>query len=231
MKQCSFCHSNDLHLVKYVTSNNVIQYRYQCKTCGHLDLRCLKHNSIPKNIDIPFADIEAKNSYYYNKNYSYVDNKPDHKKYITSSIWKNKKEEILKLKGNKCIICGNNEVINIHHLNYNFLGHEEENEYKDVVVLCQSCHEKLHEYLKDNKSKYSYLKFELMKLRLEFNKKYHDEINNLVYFYTKNLVKDFSNKKAMEVCISTIYGETNCLNPIFEEINTDYICKKITGGK
>lgn len=41
-----------------------------------------------------------------------------------------------------CFRCGSRERLNVHHKNYKNLGNETD---KDLVVLCENCHKKLHQ--------------------------------------------------------------------------------------
>lgn len=49
-----------------------------------------------------------------------------------------KRDEILKIKGNKCYFCGKNYNLNVHHINY------KSNNLSNLYLLCSSCHNKLH---------------------------------------------------------------------------------------
>lgn len=37
-----------------------------------------------------------------------------------------------------------NNPLEVHHLTYNYIGHEEERIYQDLVTLCRSCHKMVH---------------------------------------------------------------------------------------
>lgn len=47
-----------------------------------------------------------------------------------------------------CVACGSrgsmNNPIEVHHLSYNHLGHEENRIYEDLCCLCRSCHKLTH---------------------------------------------------------------------------------------
>ena len=49
-----------------------------------------------------------------------------------------KRNEILKIKGNKCYFCEKTNKLDIHHKTY------ESNELKNLLVLCHQCHMRLH---------------------------------------------------------------------------------------
>lgn len=65
--------------------------------------------------------------------------------YLASPEWKKKRAEIKDFYGNKCYICGDENNLEVHHIDYKGLGHETE---YDTVCLCHDCHMKMHE-LKD----------------------------------------------------------------------------------
>lgn len=64
--------------------------------------------------------------------------------------WKEKRKHIMERDGNRCVICGSTEDLQIHHRQYRF--NEVTNrkvmpwDYPDkcLITLCKSCHEKGH---------------------------------------------------------------------------------------
>ena len=65
-----------------------------------------------------------------------------YKEYLKSDHWQQKRIDALDHYGNSCVLCGSQDNINVHHRNYNNLGHE--NIKTDLIVLCKLCHEKFH---------------------------------------------------------------------------------------
>jgi len=68
--------------------------------------------------------------------------------YINSQDWKDKSERAKKRAGYRCQLCNSpqGEVkLNTHHRTYERLGNEQ---YSDLIVLCQDCHNKFHNQLK-----------------------------------------------------------------------------------
>lgn len=70
------------------------------------------------------------------------DNWIDYNAYIQSDEWKAKRDQRLALDCNKCQVCGSSDGLEVHHLTYRNLGHEEMN---DLITLCHDCHKKQHE--------------------------------------------------------------------------------------
>ena len=66
-------------------------------------------------------------------------------KYLRSNEWKQKKQIRLILDDNKCAKCGNTNNLQLHHINYSRLTHEDI--IDDLVILCSECHLELHEKL------------------------------------------------------------------------------------
>lgn len=69
--------------------------------------------------------------------------------YLQSSKWKNTKKKLFKSKLVKrvdsiavCSVCESSNKLNVHHRTYKNLGNEK---MRDLVVLCELCHEKAHD--------------------------------------------------------------------------------------
>lgn len=69
-----------------------------------------------------------------------------YRKYLLSETWKKKAEERMKIDDHTCQMCGckgsQENPLQCHHFNYYSVGSE--NVYKDLVVLCRSCHGMVH---------------------------------------------------------------------------------------
>lgn len=66
--------------------------------------------------------------------------------YMKSNDWKRKRQERLQIDGNRCIMCGRSWNLEVHHIHYRSLGHE--NVLSDLCTLCKSCHQLIHNYYK-----------------------------------------------------------------------------------
>ena len=66
--------------------------------------------------------------------------------YLQSSHWKDIRRQRLAMDGFQCSICGTAKNLDVHHLTYERLGHED---LDDLVSLCKRCHAIVHE--KDKK--------------------------------------------------------------------------------
>jgi hypothetical protein len=77
----------------------------------------------------------------------------EYQAYLSTEHWKNKRQEVLSIRGCKCEKCGEwgNEI---HHLSYDNLWKEPLN---DLQVLCDDCHEATHRALKSLNKKDQYI--------------------------------------------------------------------------
>ena len=65
----------------------------------------------------------------------------DYKKYILSSEFRKLRNKILNERGYNCERCSSSKNLQLHHLTYQRLGLELEN---DLIILCQKCHKEIH---------------------------------------------------------------------------------------
>jgi 5-methylcytosine-specific restriction endonuclease McrA len=68
-----------------------------------------------------------------------------YEEYIHSPGWYIRRQLLIIDHGGKCAICPRIHELQVHHLNYECLGHEKKD---DVIVLCVRCHNDLHEALR-----------------------------------------------------------------------------------
>ncbi len=61
--------------------------------------------------------------------------------YLKTSTWKKIRERRLKKDSYKCVKCKSTENLHVHHKTYRHCRHEW---MKDLITLCQPCHEKAH---------------------------------------------------------------------------------------
>jgi hypothetical protein len=62
--------------------------------------------------------------------------------YLSSSHWRSLAARVKTARGNRCERCGETERLDAHHLTYDRIGHERD---EDLMVLCRECHFSLHE--------------------------------------------------------------------------------------
>jgi len=77
--------------------------------------------------------------------------------YLKSSQWQKKRSERLKIDKMRCQLCGRPMDLQVHHLTYASIGHE--NVYRDLLTLCKYCHEEVEQNKKTRRipvSPYSY---------------------------------------------------------------------------
>lgn len=61
--------------------------------------------------------------------------------YLLTPHWQEMRRKALRHNFGRCCACGNREDLNVHHLNYDNLYHEN---VEDLSVLCRRCHEIYH---------------------------------------------------------------------------------------
>ncbi len=66
----------------------------------------------------------------------------DYSNYLKSSHWIGTREKRIDIDNHRCYLCGKKRHLNVHHISYKNLGHEDVN--KDLVTLCRECHKMLH---------------------------------------------------------------------------------------
>lgn len=62
--------------------------------------------------------------------------------YIESSVWKLRREAMIRLAGGRCQVCNAAKLLDTHHRSYAHLGYETS---EDLIVLCRGCHQLFHE--------------------------------------------------------------------------------------
>ena len=67
--------------------------------------------------------------------------------YYQSPEWAAKRNERLKIDGFKCARCGFTRALEIHHINYERLFHEDVS--KDLITLCKRCHNEIEAQKKE----------------------------------------------------------------------------------
>jgi len=117
-----------------------------------------------------------------------------YKNYLNSEHWKDVKYRFNKSKLNKkcCYACKNKENLNLHHKTYKRLGHEKLN---DLIYLCQSCHNIVHNILKTRKSNKTNL-FNVAKKLRKVMKKHNNDKNKIKYWINlgKQTIKEKNNE-------------------------------------
>ena len=64
--------------------------------------------------------------------------------YLSSDKWKQKRIKIAEQRNYTCELCNKvcNNIFHIHHLTYEHLGYEEDDE---LMFLCEECHKNIHD--------------------------------------------------------------------------------------
>lgn len=71
-----------------------------------------------------------------------IGDKEAYKAYLKSPHWQAIRKRLYRAYEYKCAMCGSSRNLNVHHITYENLGEEKD---EDLTVLCQRCHETLHD--------------------------------------------------------------------------------------
>lgn len=75
-----------------------------------------------------------------------IDN--EYQNYLKSDKWRRLARQRMEIDNFKCVECGSSGTVNnpleVHHISYKHLYHEEDRVYQDLMTLCHSCHKGLH---------------------------------------------------------------------------------------
>lgn len=67
----------------------------------------------------------------------------DYQEFLKTDYWRDVREAVLSIHGNKCVLCSSVSKLYVHHKTYEHRGHEH-NHLEDLTVLCESCHKRHH---------------------------------------------------------------------------------------
>jgi len=64
-----------------------------------------------------------------------------YREYLQSEHWQAKRTHILLTRGSRCQQCGALGPVHLHHVSYDRLGCERD---EDILLLCTDCHRQMH---------------------------------------------------------------------------------------
>lgn len=65
----------------------------------------------------------------------------DFDEYINSEMWEGTREQILDRDGYQCVFCGTAKNLRVHHITYENIPFEKD---EDLITVCNKCHNRLH---------------------------------------------------------------------------------------
>lgn len=74
--------------------------------------------------------------------------KRDYHEYLRSTVWKKKRQRVLKRDRHRCTRCGSTKNLQVHHLTYDRIFRER---LSDLTTLCAKCHMREHGLTKKRK--------------------------------------------------------------------------------
>ena len=136
------------NLRAYLDSMGISTYEGRATSCiSNIDLANLYNSvsgrSIPYNRRTFANDfrIELVESAKPPKSVKGVTRYQKYKNYLLSPEWEEIRQTLFASRGRVCEMCGSNKFIQVHHITYDRLFNEDP---ADLLVVCNSCHEKIH---------------------------------------------------------------------------------------
>jgi len=93
------------------------------------------------NWDADYTDSALRQLKYMRKSFRKFHGTTMHAEYMRSNRWREVRNKVFKMQGEKCAACNEEKNLNIHHLTYENWGKEP---LTELIVLCKHCHEKIH---------------------------------------------------------------------------------------
>ena len=126
----------------YKTKGNIIVKKYQNEIKDEINFHRVEEWKLAKFNDIEYIkEIVNKYNFDLSKYGKYL-------RYIESEKWFILKNRIKKRDKNKCTKCNSNLNLQVHHLTYENLFNEKD---EDLITLCSKCHKDFH---KDDHKKF-----------------------------------------------------------------------------
>lgn len=126
-----------------------IQYVFQCQECGESLNQPLPHATVLRSHDvrqIPDFDPSIRERFHAARleqlNKEASGRKIDYQMYLSTKEWADKRDAVLARCGHTCEGCRAAKATQVHHLTYRHIYNEM---LFELVGLCRSCHEKIHE--------------------------------------------------------------------------------------
>ena len=73
----------------------------------------------------------------------------EYRAYLQTPHWQKVRARRMQIDKYVCAFCGASDLLQVHHISYERLGHEEVR--TDLVTLCADCHHRLHQLIDDEK--------------------------------------------------------------------------------
>lgn len=123
----------------------------------------------------------------------------DYEIYLQGSKWGEKRVRILTRDGYKCVVCGSDELLQVHHLTYIHVYEENDDE---LVTVCRKCHRAFHEL--DNRRK-------------DIERKYHEDVTRELEEQRTAMIKERNEQIEQDIQMREATAKK-----IIEEIQEEY---------
>lgn len=169
------CHSPAYHLVKLVTQSGALQAKEQCQNCGNVKGAALGGYSKEQKEALPLLNEalrelrqnlisdqyrEAHKRASEGRNRLYNEQREQRRgdwlrrynRYLTSPIWRDKRELVLKRDNHLCQACLKNYATQVHHKSYEFVDLAGNEPCYDLVSICKPCHDLIEQMKADKRT-------------------------------------------------------------------------------
>ena len=150
-----FCEHNNKEIRRFIMSNGLPMYKYQCLECGAKVGQPIKKeiaikltNGNIRNFDEKLYKIGENRirEYFTELNIERMEEKDEftrwyYDEYLKSDEWRERRKLVLERANHICEGCLVSPASVVHHTNYDNVGDEV---LFDLVALCHDCHRKIH---------------------------------------------------------------------------------------
>lgn len=98
---------------------------------------------------------------------------PNYENYINSAEWDERREKYFSTHERKCYFCGSTNNVQLHHVTYENLGSESDEE---LEPLCRDCHMALHRVIESLQPLQDAIEDGAKRIRDEYRQKAYEEI-------------------------------------------------------
>jgi hypothetical protein len=149
------CECSNSIITEQTIAGGSTRYVKQCVDCGKTVGSAIKKNSV--EVQPPQFNVELKELNDLDRQEGYLKHQEKLNKereikneswweyyyqYMSSSIWREKRQQVLERDSFRCKGCEKDRATEVHHITYDRLGTEL---LIDLVSLCEECHSRIHE--------------------------------------------------------------------------------------
>jgi 5-methylcytosine-specific restriction endonuclease McrA len=130
--------------VTVICTKCIAEFEISAKSVSDAHKPKLCPECTPVNNPVSGRDLLAEANKKYWKEYQerlYVLKTMPYREYLKTPEWQERRKAAYRRAQNRCQLCNNTGVLNVHHRDYTRRGNELNS---DLIVLCDKCHKKFH---------------------------------------------------------------------------------------